>query len=174
MLRTLGRTRRSQAATLFPGSEPIPQGSKPRQRLAVPDAVRGLLARDDVVDVADGEPFDVDAPRPSLGEALDTIGRVDDVHVKRPVLGRPRVRERVFQWSEDRVGRKNGVDTARGNDRRRTTGFDDRGWYTRFLGCGRCTFESGGVRPGEGDHEVSRIGTSTRAGKSRSITIICP
>ena len=96
MLRTVGRTRRSQAATLFPGSEPIPKGSKPRQRLAVPDAVRGFLARDDVVDVADGEPFDVDAPRPSLGEALDTIGRVDDVHVKRPVLGRPRVRERVL------------------------------------------------------------------------------
>ena len=76
MLRTADCTRRSQATTLFPGSEPIPKGSKPRQRLAVPDAVRGFLARDDVVDVADGEPFDVDAPRPSLGEALDTIGRV--------------------------------------------------------------------------------------------------
>ena len=64
-----------------------------------------------------------------------------------------------------------GVATARGHDRRRPTGFNDRGWHTRFLRRGPCAFERGGVRHGDGDHEVSRIGTSLRPGKSRSIHI---
>ena len=70
------------------------------------------------------------------------------------------------RWSDAQgiaLGRKTcvrGVDTARGHDRRRTTGFDDRGWHTRFLGRGPCAFERGGVRHGDGDHEVSRIGPS--------------
>ena len=46
----------------------------------------GLLARDDVVDRAYREPFDVAAPIPSVLEALDAVGGEDHVNVERAVL----------------------------------------------------------------------------------------
>src|SRR5262249_40094753 len=45
-----------------------------------------FLAGDDVVEVADGEPFHLDAPLPGVGEALDAVRREDEVEIERPVL----------------------------------------------------------------------------------------
>src|SRR2546430_16315003 len=57
-----------------------------RQRLAILLPVRGGLARDNIVDVADRKPFDFHAPAPGVAQALDTVGREDDVQLEGTVL----------------------------------------------------------------------------------------
>src|SRR2546422_2137313 len=83
------RTAREPGAP--PRSAPLPdpvvaESPKPRQGLAILDSARGLLAGDDVVNVADGEPLDLDMPAPRLLERLDAVGSEDEVQVEGAVL----------------------------------------------------------------------------------------
>src|SRR5882724_3431864 len=68
-------------------SQPVvAKGAEPRQRLPVSDAVGGRLARDDVVEVADREPLDLDMPTPRLLERLDPVRRKHEIEVERATL----------------------------------------------------------------------------------------
>ncbi len=55
-------------------------------RLSILLAVCRPLAGDDVVDRADHEALDFYPPRPSVGEALDPVRRVDQVEIERAVF----------------------------------------------------------------------------------------
>jgi hypothetical protein len=48
--------------------------------------IRRRLAADDVVNVAHGKSFDLDAPLPGIGKAFDAVGGVDQIEVEWPVL----------------------------------------------------------------------------------------
>ena len=64
----------------------IPKREKPGQRLSIFHPARRLLARNDVIQMADGKSFDDNSPRPSLVEMLNAVWGKDEIKVKRTIL----------------------------------------------------------------------------------------
>ena len=64
----------------------LAEGQQARERIPIPLTVAGRLAGNDVVQMADGETLDLDAPLPGVFEALDPIRREDQVQIERPVF----------------------------------------------------------------------------------------
>src|SRR5258708_6730929 len=66
----------------------ITRRAQPRQTLSIRDAIGGGLARDDVVGMAHGKPFHVDAPAPCVLEAFDAVRSEYEIEVEgtRPEL----------------------------------------------------------------------------------------
>src|SRR5207244_438503 len=79
------RTKRLERSATAPQPE-FAESAQPGQRLAIPQPVRRDLARDDVVEVAHGETFDVDVAPPGVLEALDAVRGEDQVEVEGAVL----------------------------------------------------------------------------------------
>src|ERR1041385_2507634 len=70
---------------------PVPQPvlakrTHPRERFAVLLSIRGGLAGNDVVEVANGKSFDFHPPAPRVGEPFDPVRSEDQVQIKRTVL----------------------------------------------------------------------------------------
>ena len=60
--------------------------SQPGKRFPILLPIGRRFTRDDVVDMADGETFDLDAPPPGVLETFNTVGSEHQVEVERSVL----------------------------------------------------------------------------------------
>jgi hypothetical protein len=64
----------------------VTERDQPRERFQVLPSPRRLLAGDDVVEMADREPGDLDPPLPGILERLDAVRRENQIKVERTIL----------------------------------------------------------------------------------------
>jgi len=67
-------------------AQPIAEGPQTWKRFAVFRTIGRFLTGDDVVDVTNRKALYFNAAFPRIGESLDTVRSVDNIHVERTIL----------------------------------------------------------------------------------------